>query len=40
MNFTFYDLSVDKLAGQMKLPDGASVSQAVEIKTENSSKTH
>lgn len=30
MNFAFYDLSVDKLAGQMKLPDGSPVSQAVE----------
>ncbi|MDH5481730.1 MAG: helicase-related protein [Candidatus Bathyarchaeota archaeon] len=30
MNFTFYDLSVDKIAGQMKLPDGAPISQAVE----------
>jgi len=32
MNFAFYDLSVDKLAGQMKLPDGAPISQAVEAK--------
>lgn len=32
MNFTFYDLSVDRLAGQMKLPDGALMSQAVETK--------
>lgn len=30
MNFAFYDLSVDKLAGQMKLPDGAPISKAVE----------
>lgn len=32
MNFTFYDLSVDKLAGQMKLPDGSPISKAVEEK--------
>jgi superfamily II DNA or RNA helicase len=32
MNFTFYDFSVDKLTGQMKLPDGAPVSQAVEAR--------
>jgi superfamily II DNA or RNA helicase len=32
MNFPFYDLSVDRLAGQMKLPDGALMSQAVETK--------
>jgi len=32
MNFVFYNLSVDRLAGQMKLPDGAPVSQAVEAK--------
>jgi superfamily II DNA or RNA helicase len=32
MHFEFYDLSVDRLAGQMKLPDGALMSQAVETK--------
>lgn len=32
MNFAFYDLSVDKLAGQMKLPDGEPISKAVEEK--------
>jgi SNF2 family DNA or RNA helicase len=32
MNFAFYDLSVDRLAGQMKLPDGSPISQAVEAK--------
>jgi superfamily II DNA or RNA helicase len=32
MKFAFYDLSVDRLAGQMKLPDGALISQAIEAK--------
>jgi len=38
MNFTYYDLSVDKLAGQMKLPDGAPISQAVETEKKESLK--
>lgn len=32
MNFAFYDLSVDRLSGQLKLPDGAPIAKAVEAK--------
>jgi superfamily II DNA/RNA helicase len=32
MNFVFYDLSVDMLSGQLRLPDGAPIAKAVEAK--------